>query len=78
MLSAIRSNTTEYMAKEIMVTAMDGMNETSVFPRNSSLSDIGVARRASIVFLSFSPAKLSAAITLDAMRGIMRKNGAKK
>ena len=57
---------------------MEGMKETNIFPRNNSLSDMGVARRASIVLLSFSPAKLSEAITLDAMRGIIRKNGAKK
>ena len=49
-----------------------------IFPNNSSLSDMGVAKRASIVFLSFSPAKLSDAITLDAINGIIKKNGAKK
>jgi hypothetical protein len=62
----------------MIVTIIDGIKETSIFPKNSSLSERGVARRASIVFRSFSPAKLSDAITLDAIRGMMRKKGAKK
>ncbi len=64
--------------KETIVTTMDGMKETSILPRKSSLSDKGVAKRASMVFLSFSPAKLSEAITLDAIRGMIKKNGANK
>ena len=66
------------MAKEITVTPIEGTKETRTFPISSSPSVIGVARRASMVSLSFSPAKLSEAITLEAIRGIMRKKGAKK
>ena len=57
---------------------MEGTKETSILPRSSSPSVSGVARSPSIVFLSFSPAKLSEAITLEAITGMMRKNGAKK
>jgi len=59
-------------------TAIDGMKDAKIFPRNNSLSDSGVARSASMVFLSFSPAKLSEAITLDTMSGIIKKKEAKK
>ena len=62
--------------KDRIVMAMAGTKETSIFPKRSSPSVRGVARRASMVFLSFSPAKLSDAMTLEAMTGISRKNGA--
>ena len=59
-----------------MVTIMAGIKLTRIFPSKSSLSEIGVARRASIVLRSRSPAKLSEANTLEAIMGIMRNMGA--
>ena len=59
-------------------TSIEGMKDTNILPNNNSPSDIGVASNASIVFLSFSPAKLSEANTLEAIKGIIRKKGAKK
>ena len=66
------------MANEDQVTIIDGTKDTSTFPRKSSLSEIGMASRASMVLLSFSPAKLSAAMTVEANKGMIRKNGASR
>ncbi len=60
------------------MTIIEGTKETSTLPTKSSPSVMGVAKSASIVLLSFSPAKLSEDITLEAIRGITRNRGAKK
>jgi hypothetical protein len=49
-----KSKIVVYTKKETIVIIIDGMNDTNIFPRNNSLSDRGVARRAYCFSLFFS------------------------
>jgi len=72
----VKLTTTIVMAKNIYVSAMDGIYDANNLPMNNSRSVSGEANNASIVFLSFSPAKLSAVTTdMDAKENIMNNIG---
>jgi len=64
-----------YIINTAIVSRTAGISEAKILPISSSTFVVGVASRASAVFLSFSPAKLSAARTDAVIIGIVIKIG---